>query len=260
MGCKTTNHQKTLPAGKLYIGPADGSRETLFAQVDSLTTNTAVEIFEEYGGDGQLAELQVRKPTRVTRTGKTVGKAITAENLARWFVAAKSDLSTDATPVVAESIDAGAALVAGAWYQLGETVARPSGTRNVGSVAIKSASGATTHTLTTDYILDATLARFQIVAGGGLDGTAGVTADYTPVASSWEHIESIDDLTGTDVRFRWTADNLEGPNQDLFCPCVSMTPSGDLQWKSAQRIEVQALTFDFAFLGPVYIDGRPVEI
>lgn len=258
MSCKTTTTKKVLPAGKLFIGPADGSGEVLFAQVDSLTTSVATEMFEEYGGDGQLAELQIRKPTRVTRTGACTGKAITADNLARFFVANASTLTSTATPVVGESINAAAALVGGAWYQLGETTARPSGIRNVGSVTIKSDSGATTHVAGTAYVLDATLARFQVVAGGTLDGEAAVTADYTPVASTWEHIETTDDLSATDVRLRWVADNLEGDNRDLFCGCVNMTPSGDLQWKSAERNEVQALSFELSFLGPVYIDGRPV--
>ena len=258
MACKTTTHNKTLPAGRLYIGPADGTGEVLFAQVDSLSTTVAVETFEEFGGDGQLAELQIRKPTRVTRTGKTTGKAITKDNLARFFIAEVLDETSAATPVVAEPINAGAALVGGAWYQLGETAGRPSGIRNVGSVTIKSASGATTHALTTDYLLDPVLARFQVVAGGGLDGTVGVTAGYTPVASTWEHIETTDDLSATDVRLRWVADNLEGDNRDLFCACVSLIPSGDLQWKSAERNEVQALGFELAFLDTVYLDGRPV--
>jgi hypothetical protein len=259
VSCEGVTSNKVLPAGSIYIGPADGSEEYLFAEVDSLGTTIKTEFFEEYGGSGDLLQLQMRAPTKVTRTGSLTGKSIVPRDLARYFIGAASSITTTATPVVDESIQAGAALIGGAWYQLGETSGRPSGVRNVGSVAIAYGAVPTTATLNTDYILDATLARFQVVEGGDLDGAEDVVVDYTPTASTWEHIATSADLAPANVRLRWIARNLGGSvNRDLFCPCVSMVPTGDLIWASAERNKVQALGFDLAFLGQIYIDGRPV--
>jgi hypothetical protein len=130
--------------------------------------------------------------------------------------------------------------------------------RNIGSVTIDYGAGPSEATVDTDYVLDATLGRFQVVAGGALDGAEDVTVDYTPVASTWERIATASDLYPAEVTLRFVADNLSGTNRDLYCPCVSMVPTGDLIWRSPQRDGVQELGFEMAFLGEVYIDGRPV--
>jgi hypothetical protein len=260
MACTTSTTTRVMPHGQLYIGDASAAGEILLSEVDSLSVNISAEFAEDYGGDGKVLTRVARVPSRITRGGSTVAKSITAANLARFFVGAESTQTTAATPVAGESINAGDALVGGAWYQLGVSATRPSGVRNVGSVTIDYGSGPTEADIDDDYVLDATLGRFQVVAGGALDGAEDVTADYTPVASTWERIATASDLYPAEVTLRFVADNLSGTNRDLYCPCVSMVPTGDLIWRSPQRDGVQELGFELAFLGEVYIDGRPVAV
>ena len=261
MACTTSVTQRVMPHGRVFIGDASQAGEVLLSEVASLSLTISAEFAEDYGGDGKTLVRVARVPSRITRAGATVAKAITAANLSRFFVAASSTQTTAAVAVTDESINAGAALVAGAWYQLGVTAGRPSGIRNVGSVALRyGVAGGSTATLTDDYLLDTTLARLQVVAGGDLDGTAAVLADYTPVASTWERVATASDLSPAEVTLRYIADNLSGTNRDLYCPCVSMVPTGDLIWVSEARDGVQQLGFELAFLGDVYIDGRPVPV
>jgi len=260
MACTTSTTTRVMPHGQLYIGDASAAGEILLSEVDSLSLSIAAEFSEDYGGDGKVLTRVARVANRITRSGATIAKSITAANLARFFVGATSTQTTAAVAVVAEPVNAGAALVGGAWYQLGATAERPSGVRNVGAVTIDYGEVPTEADVGDDYVLDATLGRFQVVVGGALDGAEDVTVDYTPVASNWERVATAADLYPAEVTLRFVADNLSGTNRDLYCPCVSMVPTGDLIWRSPARDGVQELGFELAFLGEVYIDGRPVAI
>lgn len=122
-----------------------------------------------------------------------------------------------------------------------------------------------------DYLLDAALGLLSIVPGGalasaaahvnGAGGTFEVEVDYTPDANSRSQIRT----TGTSElrgQLKFIADNPYGENQDVFCPDVTLAPSGELPLITED--EVASMTIDVGInqlntsTSAIYVDGRPL--
>lgn len=247
-------------AGKIYFNErVDGvlQGEILLQETPELSYAISTDRFKEYGSDGPVAELIVDEPTKIDRAGKFKAKDITAYNLALFALATQSDISTATGSVTDDAINAGVALSAGRYYQLGLATRPYVGTRAITSAVIK--TGATIYTEGADYTLDATLARLYIPAGSAAVG-AICTADYDTTDATWEHVESTDNKSYSG-ELRFVADNTVGSNRDYLFPAVTLSGSGDNNLKS--RTASQELGFEFAIKKPtdgaaMYIDGRPV--
>lgn len=122
-----------------------------------------------------------------------------------------------------------------------------------------------------DYLLDAALGLVSIVSGGAIAAAAAlvnaaggayrIEVDYTPTANSRDQIRT----TGTSElrgQLKFIADNPYGENQDVFCPDVTLAPSGELPLITED--EIAQMTIDVGInqlnstTSAIYVDGRPL--
>jgi len=253
---------KVLGAGKLYweqenaSGDLDGS-EVLFAETPSFTLTINTERVQDDNSDGAIAERDLDIPTKVERVTAFTTKDISSSILALFVLGGEATVTQSSTPAVAEPVgDA----VQGEYMQLGKSV-NVTGVRGVTAVVIKVL--AATMVLDTDYTLDAALGRIFIIVGGGITDGDAILADFTPTANTRKQITT-DQLGSKTGALRFVADNTAGDNKDAYIPKLTLSPSGDLAWKS--RDTVQELPFEGTIgtrtlsgvdLPQIYIDGRP---
>ncbi len=241
-----TDRNIVLGSGRIFFD--DGTGELYIAETPGFELSVTPESLVINSDDGPVAEPLLNISTGVTRNFTLNTKNIIDAALAMFLGATVSEKATTVASVTAKAINGGVAVVGGRWYQLGVDSTHPAGIRAIGSVVIE--TGATTHTLTTDYILDADLGRIYIVPSGGCDGEI-LTSDYATTAVSWSQITS-DDLGPKRGALRYIADNTAGANRDLFVPVCVMEPNGSVQFKS--RSEAQTLGFNVKVEKPT--DGR----
>jgi hypothetical protein len=248
-----------LGAGKVYFARLSGGvlgGERLIQETPDLSYSVATERVQQYSSDGATAELVVDVPTKVTRSGKFACRDISAYNLALWTLATAGTQSTTAGAVTDDPVNAGVAVAADTYYQLGLTAKPHVGVRAITSFALK--TGATTYDIDDDYTVNLTTGRLYIPVGSAAIG-AIVTADYNTTDASWDEVVS-SDAGAPEGALRFIADNTHGDNIDYYFPSVVLGGDGDNALKS--RSDVQELGFGFSIKKPtsgaaVYIDGRP---
>ena len=253
---------KVLGAGKLYWEEEDANgdlagNEVLLAETPSLTQNITTERVQDDNSDGAIAEQDLDIPTKVIRSIAFTTKDISSKILSLFMLAGEATVTQTTTPVVAEPVGKA---VEGAFMQLGKSL-NLTGVRGISAVAIK--VGGTTHVLDTDYTLDAALGRIFIIAGGAINDDDDILADFTPDANTRTQVTT-DQLGAKTGALRFIADNTTGANKDVYIPKMTLSPNGDLNWKS--RDTVQELPFEGSIgtrvvsgsnLAQVYVDGRP---
>jgi len=251
---------KVLGAGKLYWEQEDANgdlagSEVLLAETPSLTQNVATERVTDDNSDGAIAEQDLDVATKVVRSLAFSSKDISTKILALFMLGGESVISQSNTPVVGELV--GKAVDNG-YMQLGKSLSY-TGVRAVSSVVIK--VGAVTKVLDTDYALNAALGRIFIIEEGSILEGDEVLADFTPEANTRKQITT-DQLGSKAGALRFIADNTVGENKDAYIPKVTLSPNGDLNWKS--RDTVQNLAFDGSIgtrvvngveLSQIYIDS-----
>lgn len=253
---------KVLGAGKLYWEEEDANgdlagSEVLLAETPSLTQTVTTERVQDDNSDGAIAEQDLDIPTKVTRALAFTTKDISSKILAMFMLGGESTFTQTSTPVVGEAVGKA---VQGESMQLGKSL-NLTGVRAITAVVIK--VSAATKVLDTDYTLDPVLGRISIIAGGGISDGDDILADFTPSANTRTQITT-DQLGAKTGALRFIADNTKGDNKDAYIPKVTLSPNGELSWKS--RDTVQNLAFDASVgtrtqngvtLPQVYIDGRP---
>lgn len=235
-----------LGAGRIFFD--DGTGELYLAETPGFELTVTPESLEIESDDGPVAEPLLNISTKVTRNFTLQTKNIIDAALALFLGGDVSTKTTTVASITAKAVNGGVAVVGGRWYQLGVDSTHPSGIRGIGTVVIK--TGGTTHTVLTDYILDADLGRIYIVPGGGAEGEI-LTSDYATTAVDWSQIATNDDGPKRGA-LRYIADNTAGENRDLFIPVCVMEPNGTVQFKS--RSEAQSLGFNVKVEKPT--DGR----
>lgn len=251
-----TSRNIVVPAGYFFFDEGPGAGELYIAETPEFKLTGSTDGIEILSEDGPVAETLVDKVTSVKRSANFATKNITDDGYALFVMGDKTSKTTIVGSVTGKAINGGVALKGGRWYQLGVDTTNPSGIRGIGSVAIK--TGATTHVLTTDYILDAPTGRLYVVPGGGCDG-AICTSDYATTATSWSQIASND--TGPKRgSARFLSDNTEGENRDIFIPDCTISPNGEVNMKG--RGAAQQMGFNLKINKPddgrasVYVNGR----
>lgn len=253
--------QYSILSGEIYFDPLVNGvyqGERYLGNTPSAELAIEPQKLDHYDADTNEVSKDFTFATRVDRTMTLTADEVSAENLALFFGATTATVTQTATPVVAEVI---ADVQQGRYYQLGQTSGNPSGVRGVGSVAVR--VGATTKTVTTDYLVDATRGRIYIVPGGGIANLDDIEVDYTPVANSRTRLATGAGATVAG-RLRFLANNLSGANRDYYFPSVTVTPSGTLQLKGGgENPTVGTLGFAIDILKPanaqaIYIDGQAV--
>jgi len=253
---------KVLGAGKLYWEEEDANgdlagSEVLLAETPSLSQSINTERVTDDNSDGAIAEQDLDIATKVIRSLAFSTKDISAKILAMFVLGSEATITQSATPVVAEAVGLAKQ---GEHMQLGKSI-NVTGVRGISAVVIK--VGAATKVLDTDYTLDAVLGRIFIVAGAGINEGDAILADFTPTANTRQQINT-DQLGSKSGALRFIADNTTGDNKDAYIPKVTLSPNGEVNWKS--RDTVQDLAFDGSVgtrtangvtFAQVYIDGRP---
>lgn len=261
MPIQHTTNQYLISRGRVYFDPYDAN-EQLTGEIDlgncpgvSITIST--EKKDHFSSQTGLRQKDATWLLQVDRTGKISCDNFSPANAALWLAGTSTTKSQVATPVTDEE----RTVLQGRQYQLGATALNPLGVRNVTAVTLAPAAGGTAYVAGDDYNVDLATGRVQIIEGGAIANNSAVKFGYTPVAASFESVQSGGkaELTGA---LRIVSDNAAGGNRDWYLPKVTMSPSGDLSL-IAEGDDVVTMEFDLEALKPangeaIYCDGRPI--
>lgn len=194
----------------------------------------------------------------LNRTGSFVTDNIDIDNLALFFLGAKSTAAQASVPSHAEIITG---VRKDRYYQIGSAL-RVGGVRNVSSVVLTKEQTPTDvpMVLGTDYTLEASLGRFYIMP----TSTVVVDGDTVNVACaiaaySQDRVITAGSST-VDGALKFIANNPKGPQRDYYMPYVRLSPNGDYALKGDEwqqfgfTIDVQKLSDT---VESIYVDGRP---
>lgn len=263
MALKYETNQYVIPRGRVFFNlqRADGTfaGEYPFGNCPGVSLTIDTEKADHYSSETGLAQKDAAVVVRIDRTGSLTCDNFSPQNFARWLSGTAARVTQAATPVVGEEIT----VSPGYFYQLGATPSKPLGVRNVTGVAVNNEAGTTPYEAGVDYEVDLPTGRIQILAGGAIAENTKVKVNYTPVAGSYDAVKSggSSELTGS---LRIVSDNAIGGNRDVFCPLVTLTPSGDLPLiAEGNSTDFAQMEFGLEVLKSanaeaIYVDGRPV--
>ncbi|MDD9875790.1 MAG: hypothetical protein OXU22_09700 [Gammaproteobacteria bacterium] len=223
-----------LGAGKIYFDPfdADGDRtgETYLGDSPGFTVTMTSQRNDVFDSDA-ASESLIQTIERQVEGAATLTVVNVDDDTLRLFIAGEeADITQSATAVVDEAHNG---VKRGRWYQLGMTDDNPHGVLKVSAVAVTDSTGGTTYSASTDYDLDADLARIYIKATGVIADDADILVDYTPEARTVERVRSRD-KTYTEGLLRYIEDNAEGDDRIWVMPNVELSPSGEAALKSRE--------------------------
>lgn len=265
-----------IPRGRVTFNPLNAAGaytgEIPFGNCPGVGFSTETEKAEHFSSEAGLAEKDASIIVRITRTGTLTCDNFSGANLALFAAGDKTTHSQAAATIADEAHTVMAARL----YQLGATSSNPAGARDITNVTVTSADGLTTYAAGTDYNIDLSLGRLQIMAGGAIAAAAAaaaptnggvaavaIKAGYKTTAKEWEQIRS---GASAEVRgaLRVVSDVASGENRDWYFPDVTLTPSGELPLVQ-EGTEFVSMEFGIEILKPanaqaMYIDGRPQAI
>lgn len=236
------------PQGRRYLGVTPGF---------TVTGNT--ERVEYWDPDAPIQERLEDVVTRVVRSASVTVDNVSEDNLALFLMGDAQEISQAGGPVTDERHT----VEQGKWYQLGSGPNDFVGSRDVSSVAVNTDPGGTPVEMTagTDYEVNLELALIYIIPGGGIAASSAeeIGVDYSEGAVTWDQVVT-SNLGPKDGLLYFRADNTRGANRDLLIPKCTLTPNGDLAWKS--RDTFMSMQFDVRISKrdgseQVYVNGRP---
>ena len=251
-----------LGSGKIFFEIEDATTQLLtggeryLAETPGFSISISPTVLENWSSDGPVAEKNAQVTTQVARGGSLTLRDIIEDNLALFLSGSTSTITQTSGAVVDEAYTA---VKADYWYQLGASLANPTGVRGISSVVITGTGGTPTYVAGIDYEIDLVMARFRPITGSAMVGV-NVLADYTKAANTRKRITS-DQIGPKTGALRFIAENTTGTNRDLYIPRVQLAPNGDLAFKS--RDTFQLMSFDLNIstrsgYAQVYLDGRAV--
>lgn len=253
-----------LGRGKLYFamfapGTMTPGARMYFGNTPEFSTTTDSEELEHFDSDNGINEKDDQVTLSYSRTGSFTTDNINIDNVALLYLGAKSTISKVAGTAVIETITA----KKGGYYQIGKTLANPSGTRFITNVVITGpAPGSAVIPLTANFELDLEGARIYIEsdAPGVTDGNV-LTVTYDQQAYTQNRvISSTNDIVG-ELFFECT--NKKGLLLDYLWPYCKITPNGDFNLKSGD--DWMTIPFNLEFLKKsgyesVYVTDRAVGV
>lgn len=205
----STVAQRLIPGGKIYFDLFNAALEKTGERYLGLTPGFTISIasdkIQSYSAENGLQELDDETLVKITRTGKLTVRQISMENLGMFLAGQASTASQASGSVTNEAID----VLADRYYQLGATVANPSGVRSVSSVTLTTATVAAAATSTAYVVGDqvkpasSPLYIYQCTTAGTSGGSAPtwpttVGATVTDGTVVWENIGIIVPVLDTD--------------------------------------------------------------
>ena len=205
----STVAQRLIPGGKIYFDLFNESLEKTGERYLGLTPGFTLSIasdkIQSYSAENGLQELDDETLVKITRTGKLTVRQISLENLGMFLAGQASTASQAGGNVTGEAID----VLADRYYQLGTTVANPSGVRSVSAVTLTTATVSAAAT-STAYAVGAQvkpastpLYIYQCTTAGTSGGSAPtwpttVGATVTDGTVVWTNIGIITPVLDTD--------------------------------------------------------------
>jgi hypothetical protein len=256
----------TLGRGKLYFARfRPGTRiplgERYIGNTPEFSLTIENEELEHFSSDGGIREKDDSIALEVTRSGSLTTDNIDPENVALFFFGEKATLVEAGATITGEAVEE---VQQGFYYQLGQTVSRPSGARGIAADAtatpisvVDAATAATVFDEGDDYTVDLATGRLYIVPGGAIANDTDLVVGYTIRPSTRQRV--ISGSTPVEGALRYIADNPKGDNLDYYFPYVQIAPNGDYALKAE---EWQAIPFSIEVLKladreAIYLDGRP---
>lgn len=236
------------PQGRRYLGDTPG-----------FTITGSTERAEKWSSDGPIAERLADVTTRVTRGASVTCDNVSEENLALFLMGDAQEASQSS----GSAADERHTVEQGKWYQLGSGANDFVGARDVSNVVVNTDPDGTPTAMVedTDYELNLELGLLYIIPGGGIAaaGAEEIGVDYDEAQATWDQVIT-NDLGPVDGLFYFRADNSKGANRDVVIPLCTLTPNGDMAWKS--RDTYMSMQYDVriskrAGVEQVYVNGRP---
>lgn len=144
------------------------------------------------------------------------------------------------------------------------------GTVTSGGVTLQD-MGPISYTVTTDYTLDLSLGLVNTLSTGAIASAVALMpagfrlnlhVDYTRPAATREQIATSASVSLTG-ELRFIADNASGPNRDLYCPSVTLSPSGELPLITGADLGTMTFSVGInkrdSITAAMYLDGRAVN-
>lgn len=262
MANKFEKSQYVIPRGRVYFDPYDAADqltgERHLGNCPTVTLGISTEKAAHYSAESGPGVKDANRVVRIDRTGKVTCDNMSADNRAMFISGEKSTVTQASGAVPAEELT----VMPGRFYQLGRTDANPAGARNVSAVVVSDAAGTDPFELGTDYTVDASLGRLQILTGGAIV-PGKIKVAYSKPAATWQTIKSGDkgELRGA---LRVISNIAEGEQSDTYLPLVTLAPTGDLSLVTSDDAYT-AMEFDIEVLTPpngvaIFVDGRPVVV
>ena len=227
----STTAQRLIPGGKIYFDLFDANSNQTGERYLGLTPGFTISIksdkIESYSAESGLRQLDDQTLVTITRSGKLTVRQISMENLGMFF-AGQSAIAAQSTGTVSGEL---VSVLADRYYQLGDTIANPTGVRSVSAVTVASGTIATA-AISTAYALGAQvkpatspLYAFQCTTAGTSGGSAPtwvntVGATVTDGTVTWTCIGILTPVLSTD----YTVDATMG--RVYVLPSTASTPAG----------------------------------
>lgn len=255
-----TSNEYQIPRGRVYFDLRDAldalTGEEEFGNCPSFAISIETEKLEHFSSQTGLREKDDSRVVQVNRTASVTCDNVSFENLAR-YMSGQVETVNQASGTVTDAV---IAVIPGRFYQLGRTDANPAGDRNISALVVTNSAGTTTYVAGTDYAVDLTKARLQILASGTI--VAGdIKVDYTKPAKTWKRIKTgaASELRGA---IRVVSDNAGATNRDYYMPLCILKPTGELPIV-AEEAEYVTMEFELEVLTPsngsaIYLDDAPV--
>jgi hypothetical protein len=179
----STQKERLVSGGEAYINPLSALLQYLGERYLGLSSSLGITIktdrIQSYSSEQGLHELDDETVTKITRTGKLTVRQFSLENL-KLFLAGTAGIQVQTTgTVTGESIT----VMPDRYYQLGTSVANPSGVRRVSAVTVAAPTTLAAWAATTVYAAGAKvkpaatpLYAYQAITAG----TSGATAPTWP--------------------------------------------------------------------------------
>jgi len=249
----------TIGRGALYFAPfvpgthtPKGFRFLGNAPAFSLTIN--VNKLEHFSSTEQIKQKDKIVVLDTTRSGAITLDEIHPDNVAMFLFGQNDPITETAATGITESIT-GVELDRS--YMIGVSDTYPSGRKNITNLQV--AKSGTALVENTDYKADLSSAMIHILATAtGVSAGDTIDLTYDQVAFTRNHIKAGSDLIEGALKF--VSNNPTGAQQDVFCPYVSMNPTGDMQLIGDDWMQIP-LEFEALVDGDkaaVYVDGKPV--
>ncbi len=233
-----------LGRGKVYFdrfatGTQNKTGERYLGSTSAFSISAETQELDHFSSEEGLQVKDESVTLRIDYSGALTMENMDKENTALFFFGTAEDATIAGAAGQQDALTA----LQGMFYQLGMTAAKPEGVENVTGVTVTGSGGVPTYVLDTDYTLDATLGRIQIISGGGIADDTAIEVNYDVTAQTQERIVSGSTLIQGAMRF--ISFNGVGGQRNFYMPKVTLRPNGEFSLKGE---EWQNISFNLEIL------------